>query len=374
MKKIMVSKPALPPISEYTDLLEVIWNNNHLTNSGPLHQDFEILLKGYLKAEEVCLFTNGHLALEAALQVLNLTGEVITTPFTFASTAHAITRSGLKPVFCDIDPETYNIDVSKLEDLISDNTSAILAVHVFGTPCDIEGIEKIARKYNLKVIYDAAHAFGVTFKGRSISSYGDISMFSFHATKVFHSIEGGALVFNDKSLKRNLEKLKNFGIENEEVVDMVGFNAKMNEFQAAMGILNLKNIDETISKRREIVSHYNSKLESILEITVLKPTDHTETNYSYYPILLRSNKVKGFRNKVYTLMKEKNIFTRKYFYPLCTDFECYKSYHVNVPIAEDIASSVLVLPLYDSLSIEEVDYICDSIKESITSMNGESLN
>lgn len=363
---IYVSKPALPPIEDYLSYLKVIWDNQHLTNNGPLHQQFEHNLKEYLSAEEVSLFTNGHLALEAALKVLNLKGEVITTPFTFASTTHAITRAGLTPVFCDVDPINFNIDTKKIEALITDQTSAILAVHVFGVPCNVEEIQVIADKYGLRVIYDAAHAFGVTYKGKPISSYGDISMFSFHATKVFHSIEGGALVFSDSSYKNDLEKIKNFGIENENVVDMIGFNAKMNEFQAAMGLLNLERIAESIDKRKIIVEKYNSLLKKHNELVLPLIKDNSISNYSYYPIIIKSNNNK--RNRLHEFLKTKNIISRKYFYPLCSDFECYANYKVEVPVAEMVADSILVLPLFESLTNEELIYICDSLMLALKEM------
>lgn len=362
-KKLFVSKPSLPPIDEYIEYVNQIWANRYITNNGPLHVQFESMLKKYLHADQIALFTNGHLALETALQVLDLKGEVITTPFTFASTTHAITRNGLTPVFCDIDDTTFNIDVRKIEDLITERTSAILAVHVFGVPCDIESIQTIADKYNLKVIYDAAHAFGVTYKGKPISSYGDISMFSFHATKVFHSIEGGALIFKDPNLKRGMEKLKNFGIENEERVDLVGFNAKMNEFQAAMGLLNLKRLPESIEKRKNASAYYNLRLKNIDHVKIMESNDSITFNYAYYPIVIQGGPT--LRNQVHEFMKSRNIMTRKYFYPLCSDFDCYKHIKSDVEVAKEISNAILILPLYEDISEEELDYICISLEQAV---------
>ncbi|MGK7376399.1 DegT/DnrJ/EryC1/StrS family aminotransferase [Planococcus sp. 1R117A] len=365
MKKIYVSKPSLPSLEEYTDYLKLIWGNHHLTNNGPLHQQFEVDLKKHLSADNISLFTNGHLALEAALQVLDLEGEVITTPFTFASTIHAIVRSGLKPVFCDIEVDNFNIDTSKIEELINERTSAILAVHVFGVPCNVEAIQRLADKYNLKVIYDAAHAFGVTYKGKPVSSYGDISMFSFHATKVFHSIEGGALVFKNSNLNKNLSKIKNFGIENEDTVDMIGFNAKMNEFQASMGLLNLKKIREQIQKRKQIVNHYNERLGKMGGILIPPEKEGVINNYAYYPIIIKESNGENIRNHIHEKLGIQNVVSRKYFYPLCSNFECYKMYKTYVPIAEKIGDSILVLPLYDNLTSSEVNYICDSLEVAL---------
>ncbi|WP_342353851.1 DegT/DnrJ/EryC1/StrS family aminotransferase [Geobacillus subterraneus] len=360
--KVMITKPFLPPIEEYQDYLKKIWDSNWLTNNGPLHDKFEKEIGKYLNVNNVSLFTNGHLALDIAIKSLDLKGEVITTPFTFASTVHAITMNGLTPVFCDIELETFNIDVNKVEELITEKTSAIIPVHVFGNPCNVEEFEKIAQKYNLRVIYDAAHAFGVEIHGEGIGNYGDISMFSLHATKVFHSIEGGILTFNDESLKTKLNKLKNFGIADEEKVDLVGLNAKMNEFQAAMGLVNLRYINEQIEKRKQLTYAYRENLKNIEGIRYLYDIEGVKHNYAYFPILIDESKFGMNRDCLYEKLKDYNIFTRKYFYPLCTDFDCYNFDSSNLKNARFVSKNILTLPLYFELEIDEVIAICQIIK------------
>lgn len=362
MPPINVTRSYLPDYEEFIHEIKDIWDTHWLTNMGSKHAAFESKLIDYLHVPYVNLFTNGHLALEALLSAMDLSGEVITTPFTFASTTHAIVRNGLTPVFCDIDPETYNLDASRLEDLITERTTAILPVHVYGTVCDVQSIESIAVKHNLKVVYDAAHAFGVTLNGESIASFGHASMFSFHATKVFNSIEGGAIACKDPSLTKRLNYLKNFGITGPEKIEAIGGNAKMNEFQASMGLCNLRHLDAEITKRRRIVERYNERLEGINGIKLSKPQKGVNRNYSYYPVLFdHFNKFN--RNEVADVLSHHQIYTRKYFYPLTNSYECYKDRFPiqETPIAQYIADRILTLPLYSDLAIEDVDTICDII-------------
>ena len=364
-KPILVTKSSMPPFEEYIEEIKLMWENKWLTNMGVKHQELELKLKEYLEVNDISLFTNGHLALELALQAMNLTGEIITTPFTFASTTHAIVRNGLTPVFCDINDEDYTMDVNKIEALITDKTSAILPVHVYGSICNVEEIQRIADKYNLKVIYDAAHAFGEKYKGTSIANFGDISMFSFHATKVFNTIEGGAITFSDNRLKNQLYKLKNFGIESEEVVDSVGSNAKMNEFQASMGICNLRHIDEEIKKRKKAVDNYRMILGNVDGIKLIKEKTDIDYNYSYFPILFDEKIFGATRNEVYNKLKENNIFSRKYFYPLANAYDCYRGkFDINdTPVALSVSKRILTLPLYADITVEEIGKICDIIME-----------
>lgn len=366
-EKIMVTQSFLPPFEEYSEEIKRIWETHWLTNMGPLHEELKNKLKKYLKVNEVTLCNNGHLALEIALRALDLPkgGEVITTPFTFASTTHAIVNSGLSPIFCDIEMKTYNIDVEKIESLITEKTVAIMPVHVFGNPCDVEKIEIIARKYNLKILYDAAHAFGVEIKGKGIGEFGDLSMFSLHATKVFNSIEGGLLTYNDLTLQRKLRLFKNFGITGPETVEAIGLNSKMNEFQAAMGIVNLRYINEQIERRKVITQRYRENLKEIEGITFIDDLENVKHNYSYFPIVVDEKIFGKTRNQLFEELKEYNIFTRKYFYPLITDFDCYKEKYKNIelPNAKNISDRVLTLPMYGDLDLKIVDYICKAIKK-----------
>ena len=323
-KVINVTMASLPPFDEYVEKIKSIWGNKWLTNNGELHNELKDELNTYLKVKNTTLFTNGHLALDIAIKALGLTGEVITTPFTFASTTHSIVMNNLTPVFCDINVDNFNIDVNKIEELITEKTSAIIPVHVFGYPCDIKEIERIAKKHKLKVIYDAAHVFGVEVDGIGIGNFGDISMFSLHATKVYNSIEGGVLTYNNEDLSKTLNRLKNFGITGLETVESVGLNAKMNEFQAAMGLLNLKYIDEQIKNRKRITEIYRRELKDLEGIYFLEDQENVKHNYSYFPIVIDESKTKVSRNELYDRLKERGIFTRKYFYPLVTDFDCYK--------------------------------------------------
>ncbi|NOJ73714.1 DegT/DnrJ/EryC1/StrS family aminotransferase [Paenibacillus alvei] len=364
---IQVTKSFLPPFNEYAQEIERIWNSSWLTNNGQIHQEFEDNVRKYLGVQNVSLLVNGHLALETAIKSLGITGEIITTPFTFASTAHAISNAGLTPVFCDIDRTNYNLDVNKLESLITDKTTAIMPVHVFGNPCDIKKIDQIAKKHNLKVIYDAAHAFGVEIDDVGIGNFGDVTMFSLHATKVFHSIEGGILAYNNQKLKKDIDLFKNFGIEGPEKVKLVGINAKMNEFQAAMGLVNLRYIEGEIKKRKVIAEHYRGRLKEIGGIICLQDIEGVKHNYAYFPILVDEQIVGINRDTLHEKLKEFNIFTRKYFYPLCTDFDCYahidNKHLINAKI---IAQQVMTLPIYSGLSVEIIDYICDAIKSIVS--------
>lgn len=366
-QKILVTRSSMPELEEYVDEIRDIWETHWLTNMGEKHKRLQRGLEDYLKVENVELLTNGHMALEMAIQAMDLRGEVITTPFTFASTTHAIVRNGLTPVFCDIDPQNFTLDVSKIEALITDKTCAIVPVHVYGNICDVEAIEEIAEKYGLKVIYDAAHAFGVTYKGKGVGSFGDASCFSFHATKVFNTIEGGAVCFKDKELGRRLYNLKNFGIRDEETVESVGANAKMNEFQAAMGLCNLRHVDEEIGKRKKVVECYRERLENVkgLRIHSYGMKEEIQPNYAYFPVIVDQEVYGMDRNALFERLKENNIFARKYFYPLITDFDCYKGCFdtAAIPVAKEIAGKVLTLPLYADLRLEIVEHICDIIAE-----------
>ena len=360
--KINVTKSSLPSYEEYCQEIKTIWENSWLTNNGPIHQKLENRLKDYLHVNNVILFVNGHLALENAIALYKFPkgSEVITTPFTFVSTTNSIVRNGLVPVFCDVKKDDYTIDPDKIEDLITDKTVAIVAVHVYGNICDVEKIEEIAKKHNLVVIYDAAHAFGVKYKGKGIGEYGDISMFSFHATKVFNSIEGGCLTFKDDKNHQILTSLKNFGLTGEESCEFVGGNAKMNEFQAAMGICNLNHIDQYITGRKKVVEHYISRLKGIKGITLCNPQKDVESNYAYFPVIFDGYKYN--RDEVKAKLAEHDIGARKYFYPLTNDFECYKDFkHGDTPVAKYLSDRVLTLPLYPDLDIKDVDLICDII-------------
>lgn len=361
--RINVTRSSMPDFEEYCDEIRELWESRWLTNMGVKHKKLQAELKEYLNVDYVELLTNGHMALELTLQAMNLQGEVITTPFTFASTTHAIVRNGLKPVFCDIDPYTYTMDTNKLEKLITDRTCAIMPVHVYGNICNVEEIDRIARKYELKVIYDAAHTFGETYKGKGVGSYGDASCFSFHATKVFNSIEGGAVCFKDKKLGETLYDLKNFGIHGPEEVSAVGANAKMNEFCAAMGICNLRHVNEEIDKRKAVVERYRSHLEGIdgIQLNVTQP--EVKSNYAYFPVIFEENKFGASRTEVFDKLAEHGIVARKYFYPLTNTFSCFnKEYDVNeTPVALHISKRVLTLPLYADLTMDEVDKICEII-------------
>ena len=362
---INVTKSSMPDFEEYCDEIKDLWDSHWLTNMGIKHKKLQKKLEEYFDCKHVTLYANGHLALENIIEAFDFPkgSEVITTPFTFASTTHAIVRSGLKPVFCDINDNDYTIDVTKIESLITDRTVAIIPVHVYGNICDVEEIDRIAKKHNLKVIYDAAHAFGVKYKGISVANYGDASMFSFHATKVFNTIEGGCVAFNNDDLVQKLNDLKNFGIHGPESVEYAGGNAKMNEFQAAMGICNLRHIGGWINQRKEVVEYYKSKLSNIKGIKLLEPQEGVESNYAYMPVVF--DNYKYTRDEVYEKLKENDIIARKYFYPLINEYDCYKDkYDVNdTPIAKYIADRVLCIPLYPQLETIDVNKIINIIIE-----------
>ena len=365
MGEILVTKSSMPPFEEYCNEIKPLWDSHWITNMGVKHDEFQEKLERYLDVPHVVLYTNGHLALENAIAAFNFPagGEVITTPFTFASTTHAIVRNGLVPVFCDISEKNYNIDVSKIEGLITEKTVAIIPVHVYGTPCDVEAIERIANRYGLRVIYDAAHAFAVQNKGTSIAQFGDMSIFSFHATKVFNTIEGGCICFKENRWKQLLNDQKNFGIHGPENVTYVGGNAKMNEFQAAMGICNLRHIEDEIEKRKKLYECYVERLSNINGIKLIMPDKSIKSNYSYFPVLFDGYKYT--RNEIFSLLSSHEIHPRKYFYPLTNGFECYRNYPTagtdKTPVAQYCASRILTLPLYSDLTMEEVDRICDCI-------------
>ncbi len=360
-KPIMVVKSSMPPYEEFVEEIKDLWESRHLTHQGPKYNQLEKNLKEYLSAEEISLFANGHLALELAINALGLTGEVITTPYTFASTTQAIVRNGLTPVFCDINEDDYTIDVSKIESLITEKTSAIIPVHVYGNVCNVYEIEKIAKKHNLKVIYDAAHVFGVKLNDTPIGNFGDMTMFSFHATKVFHTVEGGGLVFKNPEYKTRLAQLRQFGMQGQESVPIVGTNAKMTEMHAAMGLCNLRHIDEEIAKRKKAAERYFERLGGVQGIKLCYPKQNVKANYAYFPVVFEGYKYN--RDEVSEKLANENIFARKYFYPLTSDFKAYQGMFEiqQTPIARKIANSVLTLPLYADLTVEEVDEICDII-------------
>ena len=363
--RINVTRSSMPGFEEYCEEIKGLWDSHWLTNMGTKHQQLEKDLNAYLNTPNVTLFTNGHLALEMILAAFAFPkgAEVITTPFTFASTTHAIVRSGLIPVFCDVNPVDYTMDAAKIESLITEKTVAILPVHVYGNLCDVDAIAEIAKKHNLKVIYDAAHAFGVTRDGVSAANFGDASMFSFHATKVFHTIEGGAVTYPEESLSQKLNDLKNFGIRGPEKVLYAGSNAKMNEFAAAMGICNLRHLDGEIAKRKQVVDHYNKRLGNIPGIRLCPVQAGVKSNYAYYPVVFDG--YKETRDEIHAKLAKYDIIARKYFYPLTNSFECYKGLPGfdpdTTPVAKYIADRVLTLPLYADLSKEDVDRICDVI-------------
>lgn len=363
MDRIPVTRSSVPSKEEYFQEISSIWDSHWLTNMGEKHNQLEVMLKEYLRVPKISLFSNGHMALELAIQALNLKGEVITTPYTFASTTHAIVRNGLKPVFCDINPETYTIDVSQIEKLITAETCAILPVHVYGNICDVNAIQKIADKYNLKVIYDAAHAFGVTYDGNGIGKYGNVSMFSFHATKVYNTIEGGAICYRDEDLGERLYQLKNFGIKDQESVIGIGANAKMNEFQAAMGICNLRHIEEELEKRRFVFNRYMENLDGVKGIKLPKIQDRVKSNYAYFPVVFNKREFGKSRDEVFQQLEQQGIFTRKYFYPITSEYECYSNWFDSekTPVALKTSQNVLTLPMYADLDLLQVDRICREI-------------
>jgi dTDP-4-amino-4,6-dideoxygalactose transaminase len=346
--------------------LEEVWESQWLTNNGPQHIALEKKLQELLKVPYLSLFNNGTIALITACQSLRLSGEVITSPFTFPATPHVLTWNNIRPVFCDIDPVTMNIDARKIESMITPQTTGILAVHVFGTPCDFEGIQKIADRYGLRVVYDAAHAFGVEVNGTGIGNFGDISMLSFHATKLYHTAEGGALAFKDPNLKSRIDLLKNFGIKNEEEVVMPGINGKMNEIQAAIGLILLNYIEEERKKRQVLTNGYRDLLKEVEGITFLHESTGVRGSYQYFVIRINEKLFGRSRDYVNQRLKEYNIITRKYFYPLCSNYTCYRqlpsSNPDNLPAAHEVVEEALSMPLYGGLSVNDVEKICGILK------------
>lgn len=364
-KVITVTSPLLPDLDEFNELLKDIWNRKWITNNGHYHQELEKALCEYLKVPYISLFTNGTLPLITALQALRITGEVITTPYSFVATTHSLWWNGIKPVFVDIDPTTGNIDPDKIEAAITPKTTAIMPVHVYGKPCDVKRIQEIADKYGLKIIYDAAHAFGVEVNGESILKAGDMSTLSFHATKVYNTIEGGALVMHDEQTKKRIDYLKNFGFANETTVVAPGINSKMDEVRSAYGLLNLKQVDAAIEARHRAAVQYREALRGIPGIRVMEDIPGVRHNYAYFPIFIDAEKYGMTRDELYFKMKENNVLGRRYFYPLISEFSTYRGLESarpeNLPVATRIANSVICLPMYHSLTEEEVKHIIAQI-------------
>ena len=366
-KPIYVTQPYLPPLEEFIPYLEQIWENKWLTNNGPFHQQFEQALCDHLGIEHLALFTNGTIALVTALQALRITGEVITTPYSFVATAHSLVWNNIKPVFVDIDPSTCNLDPKKIEAAITPQTTAILPVHCYGNPCAVERIQQIADIYGLKVIYDAAHAFGVKYEGKSLFRHGDLTVLSFHATKVFNTFEGGAIVCPDAKTKQRIDYLKNFGFADEVTVMATGINGKMSEVNAAFGLLQLKHIDAAISRRREIDGQYRQALKDVKGISLLPLPRETKSNYAYFPILVEPEFPLG-RDDLYQRMREADIFSRRYFYPLISDMPMYRGLPsaaaTNLTEAQRIAGRILCLPIYPNLTDEDVRRTVAIIREA----------
>lgn len=352
----------MPDYEEYIEAIKPLWDTRWLTNMGAYHKQLEIQLKEFLKVPDISLTVNGHMALELAIQAFDFPkdAEVITTPFTFISTTHAIVRNGLKPVFCDVKPDDGTIDETKIENLITEKTAAIIPVHVYGHVCNVEEIQKIAEKYNIKVIYDAAHAFGVEYGGNGIGVYGDASVFSFHATKVFNTVEGGAVTFSDHKIYEKLYNLKNFGIRGEELVTEVGANAKMNEFCAIMGLCNLKHIHSSMQARKQAAEHYIRRFSEMEGIMTFRGNDKATKNYAYFPILI-TDTYQSSRNEIYEKLKKHGVHARKYFFPVTSDQACFKNKYryIEIPCARSLAEQVLTLPLYEGLSDKVIDRIVD---------------
>jgi len=365
-KSIFVTQPHLPPLEEFIPYLEQIWDNKILTNSGPIHQQFEQAICDYLGVKYCSLVGNGTMALIVALRALQITGEVITTPYSFVATAHSLLWNGNRPIFCDIDPLTLNIDTNKIESLITPETTAILPVHVYGTPCDDHELQRIADIYDLKIIYDAAHSFGVKKDGISVCNYGDASILSFHATKVFHTFEGGAIITNNPELKKRIDNIRNFGYKDEVTVADNGINAKMSEIHAAMGMMMLNEYDSIVAERKEVVKKYDEALNGISGISRYLPSPIENRNYAYYPIFVDKNKYGISRDELYQRLKEKGIYTRRYFYPLISNMSTYCSFDSAIvsklPIANKASESVLCLPLYGKLKTSDQVRITDTVR------------
>lgn len=364
--RILVTRSSMPPFEEYIEMIKPLWDTHWLTNMGTYHNQLEKSLEEYLKVPKISLTANGHMALELAIQALNLPkgGEVITTPYTFISTTHAIVRNGLVPVFCDI-KDDFTIDESRIEALITDKTVAIVPVHVYGNICNVDAISKIADKYDLRIVYDAAHAFGETMDGVGIGSYGDLSIFSFHATKVYNTIEGGCVCCNKEEYYDKIYNLKNFGIRSEELIASVGANAKLNEFQAAMGLCNLKYIEEYIASRKRVVECYYEEFKDCKGIILNNYDKRLSSNYAYMPVFFET---KDIRDHVYEVLKQNNIYTRKYFYPITADAACFRNKYKDVSLdkARDMSNRVLVLPLYSELSLDKAKIIATIVKDEIS--------
>ena len=364
-KQLFVTQPFLPPLAEFTSYLEKIWESKVLTNGGPFHQQLERALCEHLGVEHIALFANGTLALVTALQALRITGEVITTPYSFVATSHSLLWNGIKPVFVDIDPRTLNLDPRKIEAAITPQTTAIMPVHCYGHPCDFDAIQRIADNYNLRVIYDAAHAFGVEDAGGSILRHGDLSVLSFHATKVFNTFEGGAIVCPDAKTKQRIDHLKNFGFVDEVSVVASGINGKMSEFNAALGMLQLKYIDTVIQRRRDIAVRYRERLQHIPGLTCVEDAGESVANYAYFPVLIDRD-FPVSRDALYQLLKEESIFARRYFYPLISEYPVYRGFPssapANLPVATAVAQQVLCLPIYPDLSAEDQDRVITAIR------------
>lgn len=362
---ITVTSPLLPNLDEFTDSLKEIWGSKWITNNGQFHQKLEAALAEYLKVPYVSLFTNGTLPLLTALQAMRITGEVITTPYSFVATTHALWWNGIKPVFVDIDPSTGNIDPQKIEAAITPRTTAILPVHVYGKPCDTEAIQAIADKYGLKVIYDAAHAFGVEVNGESLLNAGDMSTLSFHATKVFNTIEGGAMVMHDEKTKQRIDYLKNFGFANEIEVVGPGINSKMDEIRSAYGLLNLKQVDAAIAARQKVAVAYRKALRNVDGISFWDDMPGVRHNYSYFPIFVDAEKYGMTRDELYVKMKDQGVWGRRYFYPLISEFSTYRGLESsrpdNLPNAHRMADTVICLPMHHSLSENDLNRIINSI-------------
>jgi len=371
---IYVTRPMLPDLDDVNKEIQEIWQSQWLTNEGMKHKRLEEEIRKVLKVQEVSLFNNGTIALIVAIQSLGLSCEVMTTPFTFPATPHVLKWNNITPVFCDIDENTLTIDPEKIEKAITAKTTGVLGVHVYGVPCDIKRIQEFADHHNLKVVYDGAHAFGTEINGVGIGAFGDISMFSFHATKLFHTLEGGALTCNDPSLKSHIDLLKNFGIKNEDEVLMPGINGKMNEIQAAIGLINLRNIETERSKRKNIIDTYRKNLVGIPGINIFNLDEGITNSYQYF--VIRITREFGLsRDEVQLELKKYNVITRKYFYPLCSDYSCYRNLpsasRENLPVASRVVKEVLCLPLYGALKLVDVESICHIIKEIHANANGK---
>ena len=366
-KPIYVTSPLLPSLEDFTFLLKEIWESKMLTNNGNFHQKLEEELAKYLKVPYLSLFTNGTLPLITALQAMRITGEVITTPFSFVATTHSLWWNGIKPVFVDIEPETCNLDPSKIEAAITPRTTAIMPVHVYGKPCKTKEIQEIANKYGLKVIYDAAHAIGVEINGESILNFGDMATLSFHATKVYNTLEGGALVVHDEQTKKRIDYLKNFGFASETEVVAPGINSKVDEVRAAYGLLNLKQVDHAINSRRKVAIRYRDELQGVKGITFFNDIPGVRHNYSYFPIFINAEEYGMTRDELYFKMKEHNVFGRRYFYPLISTFSTYRGLDSanpdNLPVATQMSNNVICLPMHHALSENEVEYILQIIKK-----------